>query len=722
VTDLDRVINRAVRRLLLQRMLRAGGIGVCASLAAAILVLAIDRGFSLRLPAYACAIIAGSGLIIAAALALLRRPPRLAAAALLDDRLALKDRLGTAQALNEGRLSVQGSGLDKPFSQLVERDAQRTARGLSVKPIISLAPDPPWFLAFALLLILAAGWIWLPEYGWARSENRQLIAQRRQELAEQRQQVADSLQDTLDELREDDALDELASEELDILADLAEQLSAESSEAPTPQQAREQSAAALNDKADELARQAERDRAAAEELTRRFEQLETPDPGDESAELARALREGDLDRAADALDDLLDNAESMDEQQRRALAEELRQLSEQLEPPAESESATPPVDAAEQIRKALEDQGLDEDQIDELLDRSPEDVEQQLRENDIDEQTARDIARDLQQQQREEESRDQAREDAEDIADALDDAAEDIEKNPPPSDPPPTDPPPSDPDQPDPPADQSRPEQSPQQNQPTDQQQQQPQQQDSGEKPQDQQTNQQTKPKQTPDQQPAEKPKPDQQTTEQESQQDSELAPQQTPQDAPGEKPQDMPRPGQGEKPQGDRPSERLREIDQRGESADERERAAERLREAARKHAGREGEDEERKRWELGEQGDQQQGSRTGDGREPVNPEDVDPFTTDGAESLDLTGEELADRIIAELRGDGEEGDPQNAQRQRAAWRNAREAAERAVDDDAVPARYHRFIKRYFDRLNRSKSADPPASSKDPAKSDSGS
>ena len=42
----------------------------------------------------------------------------------------------------------------------------------------------------------------------------------------------------------------------------------------------------------------------------------------------------------------------------------------------------------------------------------------------------------------------------------------------------------------------------------------------------------------------------------------------------------------------------------------------------------------------------------------------------------------------------------------------SARRSAERAVEESAVPARYHEFIKRYFDRLNRSAESAPAAGS----------
>ena len=85
----------------------------------------------------------------------------------------------------------------------------------------------------------------------------------------------------------------------------------------------------------------------------------------------------------------------------------------------------------------------------------------------------------------------------------------------------------------------------------------------------------------------------------------------------------------------------------------------------------------------------------------------------------------EKADQVIAEWLSDKpREGDPGRTSKSNRARRirSAQKVAERAVNESVVPTRYHEFIKRYFDRLDRTvqkATGESPTPPTPPVKSD---
>jgi hypothetical protein len=184
----------------------------------------------------------------------------------------------------------------------------------------------------------------------------------------------------------------------------------------------------------------------------------------------------------------------------------------------------------------------------------------------------------------------------------------------------------------------------------------------------------------------------------------------------------------QGESPQQlpASPSEALRRLAERRGAAEDRHNASERMKQAARELSQRMT-PQERERWARQwrrQQGEADQAPR------PIGAESSSDFTDDPQpasagpdqpqpsrfqrDDLDLRGTETADQIIAEwLNEDGPGApSPQRAQAAPPAVKQAREVAQRAVNEAAVQKRYHRAIQRYFGRLNEtaSKAASEPA------------
>jgi hypothetical protein len=194
-------------------------------------------------------------------------------------------------------------------------------------------------------------------------------------------------------------------------------------------------------------------------------------------------------------------------------------------------------------------------------------------------------------------------------------------------------------------------------------------------------------------------------------------APEQVPQEVPGQAPDQAPprspQPPQqvpgagdeaGEHPQ-QRPSvgEALRQLERMRREATDRQHDSERLRQAARELADTLSEEEKREladRW-LPKPDTGPGPSRVGAGRlDQQTPDGLPPFDT--FEDVDLRpDEENEGQIILDwLDPLGADGEPAPPARGRALARQAQTDAERAVEKAVVPSRYHRYIRRYFGRL----------------------
>lgn len=150
-------------------------------------------------------------------------------------------------------------------------------------------------------------------------------------------------------------------------------------------------------------------------------------------------------------------------------------------------------------------------------------------------------------------------------------------------------------------------------------------------------------------------------------------------------------------------PSEALRRLAERRQTAEERRRRAERLRSIAREVAERMS-PEERRRWM--EQWSRQESARRGAGREGEGLEpsaSPPPLNITDVENVDARGDDPADQVLHQWL-DPEAPQPPAADASTtspaARIRRARALAERAVEEGAVPRRYRQLIRRYFQRL----------------------
>ncbi|MEO1237076.1 MAG: hypothetical protein AAFX76_09840 [Planctomycetota bacterium] len=398
MTATQRTLGRARRRLVGHNALRALGWGVLIGAAAAGLAVVGMHFVGVPVPWWGLASVGGAAVLVAALVAVLRRPNDQRVAVLVDERLGLKDRLGT---------SLYAASLeDSELTRRVIDDAERAAGEAKVGQAFPVRPTPVWWGALAAVAAVAV--LALDPFGL---QQRALAkAQAKLAAAEEARQLEEALENAKEEaeaLAEDaEARDEdgVAEDELDP-ADLDEQLEAllTQRDLSNPEDQRE-AAAEVSDLQEKFEEQIAQQEAAVEALQNTFSQLDAGERGP-TDRFADALRRGDFSSAQEELARLADQIESGDlsESQRERASEQLAALSEQLEQMAEQQEQL--AEEAEQAaNQAMENAGLTPEQMEQLAEQgfSPEAVqqalEQALQNQGMTQEQAQQAAEQLQQQ------------------------------------------------------------------------------------------------------------------------------------------------------------------------------------------------------------------------------------------------------------------------------------------------------------------------------------
>lgn len=436
-SQLDRLIARTRQRLLIADAVRLGGLWLAITTALALILAVGDRFLALGLGLWLLGAVALAGLPIAAVAAWRRRADVLEVAARLDATLRLKDRLGTAVAVDQH---------DGAMAQLVREQAQQIAARVDPRAVNRITWPPSWGAA-GLCLAACAALLWLvePRNVFARPRRASEIAA----VEAARQQAADSLRRRADELRADlpgnDAIapehqSEAARQALNTLDRLAEQFSTAPRESGAPhdsktQRGRESDAefSLAAREAIELAERLERDVALAREAQRqaveRLGRLPKPIEPGQADEFMQSLREGDLNAAAEWLDSLEQRLHDAPQEEREAVAQALRDAAGQME-----SVARPREDRAEDRppRAMPADAEVSEQQIEKWLEHPPslDEIRRTLREQGRDPIDAQQMAEQIERNLRERVAEDRARRQIEDAAQRVRDLAETVQSPP----------------------------------------------------------------------------------------------------------------------------------------------------------------------------------------------------------------------------------------------------------------------------------------------------
>ena len=693
MTNVQQVIKKSRRRLTAAAAIRRSGTAVAISAAAGLVLLAVDRlaNLNVALPVYV--VVVGMGLATGIGHALLTRPKRLAVAVRLDRQLGLCDRLGSAEAIRAGQVQDEG------FAGLVEQDAHRASQGLDIKRATPIHLTQNWFVAGGLVGVLGLGFAFVPSLTKKTNAGEQ-TAEAQREAQLQSLDISQTIQEAVAQI-DDEELDEQTRQELASLERLAEQLGSEGASSDEVAEARDRSAGQLAELADRIAEQSQRNLRAADAVAERFAGMEPVDAPMSAEEFAEALRNGEFGEAADLLDELMADEQGLSEEQRGEVADHLREVSEQLTEPSDR----PTFEQLENAREALRDLGMNEQDVDELLDdEMPQDeLQRALEDREIDQDVAQELAEDIERAKRQQRIDEQADDEAQALAEAMQDAADELDGG----------------------DTQSQADQTSEQDQRQTEQR-------SDERSSEQSNTEQRQGEQRLDE------SQQQAATEERRNREQREVPRNIPDGEQQQREaQEQLAPQPDGQPKGSKEMPRslqqmLRRLAEAGREAEKGKADSERLREAARKLADTMSEQEKQRlaqRWMRDFGSKRDLGSKPGidrGQRAQTEPPEEPVFTI--TETVDIGGDEEARNIIARWLGDEAiEGDPRRTTQGGEVIRRAQWAAEQAVDQSAVPRRYHEVIRRYFGQLDKTvdkaatsnKSAPPNPTAKPTAKPD---
>ncbi len=363
---------------------------------------------------------------MAVGLAFSRADPDAEIAALLDHRLGLKDRLGSA--LHAAQHT------DHPFAAGVVAEAEQAAARARVGEALPWrgSGSTAWRWTAVAVALLAVVVVFLPP-------TFDPLGLRAQRADEQRQREAQAAAEA--ELREAVALIDPEEEERELGAadgepeDLMDRLEAVLSKRDlrTPD-ARREAEAELSAIRDELAEQAEAERAQDQAMRAALSGLETSQAGP-ADRFVEAMRRGDYDAARQEMQRLAERVdnEQLSDTQREKLQEQLEEIAEQLQEQAEQQQ-----DAAEQaqqnLQEQLQDAGMSEEQAQQAAQQNTEpgtssqQAQQQLQDAGASQQQAQQLSQQTQQSRQQAQQNQSNGQASQNLADAVQQMADCVEQ------------------------------------------------------------------------------------------------------------------------------------------------------------------------------------------------------------------------------------------------------------------------------------------------------
>jgi len=306
---------------------------------------------------------AAAGLVLL--LWLLRFPSRMQASLLLDERLGLRERCSTTLALAQSQ---------EPFAKAARADALRAVQRADVQKYFPIRFACNWYYGVGTWLVAMALVLFVPQ-----KDLLGLLRQKEQQAAEAKQidQAKSEVKETAESVKA--VVKGLDAPELEEELEKLDKLS----EAGTAEDVRRQAIKALGDLSEKIKQMQKNGRIeAASMLQQRLRQLRgSTDPL--AQKMRMALAKGEFAQAAQILRDLQKQmAEgNLSEAKRKDLAEQLQKLAEELRKLAEQkrelqdelEKLGFKKDLAQliqqQLRQALEQQGLKGELVEQLMDK-----------------------------------------------------------------------------------------------------------------------------------------------------------------------------------------------------------------------------------------------------------------------------------------------------------------------------------------------------------------
>lgn len=421
-TSLTTTLRRTQRRVQLTRAVQRAGLGLTIGAVGGLGLIVLDRAMHAGWPWWVPAGCAALGLAGGFIAPFLRRPASSDMAVLLDRRLGLKDRVATAEAIQRGVVQRDG------FAELVERDATRMAAGIAPSHVVPWRFGRVWLAGLGLLAVVGISDLYLPPFNWSSTRAESISPEELAALEAARDAVAEALAREIErEQREaGDDLSERQRDELAMLDELARQLREAPPDDPESfRQARDEAAARLNERADQRAREAEREQRALDALAEQFERLQPPDTNSAARPLGESLQQSEFQQAVEALNQLEESLDDMTDAESESLANDLNQMADSLDRAAQADREKQ-AERERRMRETLRRQGLDEQTIDEMLARENGPEARELTEQGLDPETARNLARELQRAAEERRANEDAGQTTQQISQRLREMSEDM--------------------------------------------------------------------------------------------------------------------------------------------------------------------------------------------------------------------------------------------------------------------------------------------------------
>lgn len=288
-------------------------------------------------------------------LALRRRPSDRRAAAMIDERLDLRERLSTAIAV---------AGRNDEFSMAVRTDAEELASQINLRGKFPLQlPRNSWLLALiALLIALLLYWLIPARSSASNSPAAQQAAQQeaaKQVLAEVEKKIEVQAKTFVHDPQIEKARSELRKE-------LA-------SPPKDPEQAKRDAAKALQQVAQAAQDKSQQSEAAAEMQKEMLSQIKSPpDQKGSVADAQKALAQNNPAKAQQALSQAMKQAQSQNSAQRKTTVSQLQQLSKSLSQAAQNQQTQ------KAIQNQLHQMGLNSKQLQQMQNMSPSQQQQAL--------------------------------------------------------------------------------------------------------------------------------------------------------------------------------------------------------------------------------------------------------------------------------------------------------------------------------------------------------
>lgn len=376
---IHRSIKKVQRRIAFNRVLKAMGWAVLVGLFAASAMLIVDRLLPMTvMPIWAYGIAVGIALVGAMAFAFQGLPRDEDAAVLLDEKLGLKDKLGTA--LYAATLEQQNE-----WTEQIAREADVAAEQARVM-VAKAAPIQlarVWnYTPIAAAVLLAVLFLVPEQLGDPLGQIAAAeVEAEEKRLAEEGEVIINTIEQGLDD-PEDEGNQKIAEGLPDALRDQLVSISDQVRNDPTTAEEKLKEAESLiSDAESRLGEQADVIEAAFNPLKSAASGL---DPGQTGPadEFTRAMNQADFEKAKDALKEMQDAIDSgtYDEKERQQLQQQLNNIAQQLQQQsqqAQQAQQQAAQQAQQQMAQQLQQSGMSQQQAQQMAQQAAQQMQQQ---------------------------------------------------------------------------------------------------------------------------------------------------------------------------------------------------------------------------------------------------------------------------------------------------------------------------------------------------------